>query len=78
MFKPKIRFWYAASQKDELNQHIEAVHNTLIRIRNHVCEECGQADSQKSSLELHIKQLHMKIWSLVCEECGFAASEKLS
>ena len=54
-----------------MNQHVKAVHK-IIRIRNHVCGECGHADSRKGSLEMHIKQVHLKIRSLVCEECGFA------
>ena len=45
---------YVASQKGELNQHSEAVHK-IIRFRNHVCGECEHADSQKGSLEMHIK-----------------------
>ena len=54
---------YAASQKAALNQHVEAVHK-IIRIRNHVCGMCGHADSQKGSLEMPIKQVHLKIRSL--------------
>ena len=60
----------------ELKQHIEAVHK-IIRFRNHVCGECGHADSQKDSLEMHIKQVHLKIRCLVCEECGFVASKRV-
>ena len=60
-----------------MNQHVKAVHK-ITRIRNHVCAECEHADSQKGSLEIHIKQVHLKIRNLGCEECGFAASEKAS
>ena len=61
---------------DALNQHVKAVHK-IIRIGSYFCGESRHADSQKGSLEMHIKQVHLKIRNLGCEECGFAASEKV-
>ena len=59
-----------------MNQHVKAVHK-MTSIWNHVCAGCGHADSEKGSLEMHIKEVHLKIRNLGCKECGFAASEKV-
>ena len=45
-------------------------------LKNHICEECAYAASQKGALKQHIETVHEKYRNHFCEECVYAASQR--
>ena len=65
---------YVTIYKSSLNSHVKGVHD---KIKNHVCEDCGNAFAQKGTLDKH-RQLVHKIGAkeLKCEKCNFTSFSK--
>ena len=62
-----------------LKAHIKNVHTDTERVRkpivkNHMCEQCGQAFASNSAMLRHISQTHTKDVIYRCKECDFVTS----
>ena len=54
-----------------MNRHIKAVH---LQIKDHVCEICGFATSQKGHLKVHKNTVHrVQKYTFKCDKCSFSS-----
>ena len=65
---------YKTPQIKEMKRHIKRVHE---KIRNHVCDKCGYAASQKHHLKSHNESVHnMGDKKFKCEKCPHETTKK--
>ena len=55
------------------DRHRKHIH---LKIRDHICKDCGAAFYQMSKLKMHMKQVHLKIKDNACNECGSSFSQR--
>ncbi len=76
MFVISLRCDYAASQKGQLQYHINAKH---LGLKPFECAEegCDFATTAKASLKKHVRQRHLKLKEPkphLCPHCGYGAA----
>ena len=65
---------FGSMAKSKMRQHISDVHD---KIRDYVCEECGHAFSQKSSLKTHKQCVHtVGEKKFKCDQCPYKSHVK--
>ena len=69
---------YSSADGGHLKTHIKVVHDKIIKIKSHVCEECGYAASKKNVLERHWDAVHnVGDKKFKCEKCPYSSAAKL-
>ena len=63
----------SAATLQRLQNHIKTVHE---RIRDHVCQECGYATSEKGHLREHMKGIHKMGNKVKCDQCPYSSYRK--
>ena len=59
---------YSTRWKQDLNAHINAVHETLKKCYS--CDSCDKKYSSNKILKVHIRDAHVKIGRFECESCN--------
>ena len=64
---------YSASRKDHMKNHVEAVHEKIMKYR---CGQCPYSATRKDHMKNHTEAVHEKIMNYHCEECNYGTSRK--
>ena len=80
---------HVTSSVESMNTHVKRMHDIktenkfVIESENPItpkakllCDQCPYQTSAKPNLELHIKNVHLKLWEYKCEGCSRHFSEK--
>merc|ERR1712048_494835 len=65
-------------KKSHLQQHVKAVHEGIIRIRDKKfkCDRCSFSSTCQKNLTDHINGVHDNIRPHKCDKCDYAAKKK--